>query len=72
MPAASRALAGVPRRANTPVPLRPGQHGSPTNGALLNLKSGRCLDDPSDSTVNGTQQQIWNCNTNPQQNWTLP
>jgi hypothetical protein len=43
-----------------------------SNGALLNLKSGRCLDDPSDSTTNGTQQQIWNCNTNPQQNWTLP
>ncbi|HET7246556.1 MAG TPA: hypothetical protein VFJ07_17145 [Streptosporangiaceae bacterium] len=30
------------------------------------------IDDPSDSTVNGTQQQIWSCNTNPQQNWTLP
>ena len=43
-----------------------------SNGTLLNLKSGKCLDDPSDSTTNGTQQQIWTCNTNPQQNWTLP
>jgi hypothetical protein len=30
------------------------------------------LDDSGNTTTNGTQLQIWNCNGNPQQNWTLP
>ncbi len=43
-----------------------------SNGQLINQNSGTCLDDPSGSTTNGTQQQIWSCNTNPQQNWAIP
>ena len=42
------------------------------NGALRNPQSGRCLDDPGSSTVDGTQLQLFDCNTTAAQQWTLP
>jgi beta-glucosidase len=38
----------------------------------VNPVSGRCLDDPAASTVNGTQLQIWDCNGLIQQSWRVP
>jgi hypothetical protein len=32
---------------------------------------GQCLDDPKDAKVNGTPLQIWECNTLPNQTWTV-
>jgi hypothetical protein len=29
-----------------------------------------CLDDPNDSTANGTKVQLWSCLGNPNQQWT--
>ena len=40
--------------------------------ALVNPQSGRCLDDPNSTTSNGTQLQIYDCNTTNAQTWTLP
>jgi len=35
------------------------------------LLSGYCANIPQNSTVNGTDTVIWQCNDNPQQNWTV-
>ncbi|GAA5178927.1 hypothetical protein GCM10023322_07260 [Rugosimonospora acidiphila] len=42
------------------------------SGELINPNSGRCLDDPSATTTNGTQQVIYNCKGIVNQRWTLP
>jgi alpha-galactosidase len=39
-----------------------GTPSSPSPTALVSAESGRCLDDPGFSTVNGTQMEIWDCN----------
>jgi hypothetical protein len=41
------------------------------NGSLLNPQSGRCLDDPSGNTANGTRLQIWVCNGSGAQRFVL-
>jgi hypothetical protein len=40
--------------------------------ALMNPQSGRCLDDPSSSTTDGTQLQLFDCNASAAQQWSLP
>jgi beta-glucosidase len=43
-----------------------------SDGTLVNVRSGSCFDDPSATTANGTQLQIWACDGLVQQNWNLP
>jgi hypothetical protein len=43
-----------------------------SNGSLVNMRSGTCLDDPSAVTTDGTQEQIWTCLDDIQQSWNLP
>lgn len=40
-------------------------------GAVYNGLGNFCLDDPGGSTTNGTQVQIFTCNTNSDQDWTV-
>jgi O-glycosyl hydrolase len=42
----------------------------PPSGALIGVQSGRCLDVPNQSTVNGTQVALWDCNGGTNQSWT--
>ena len=42
--------------------------GTPT--PIVGGQSGRCLDVPNSSTVNGTQTQLWDCNGQANQSWT--
>jgi hypothetical protein len=42
--------------------------GAPT--PIVGGQSGRCLDVPNSSTVNGTQTQLWDCNGQANQSWT--
>src|SRR3954469_707270 len=42
-----------------------------TTGALRGVGSGRCLDVPNASQTDGTLLQIWDCNGNANQQWTL-
>src|SRR3954453_3089676 len=42
-----------------------------TTGALRGVGSGRCLDVPNASQTDGTLLQIWDCNGNTNQQWTL-
>jgi Glycosyl hydrolase family 59/Ricin-type beta-trefoil lectin domain/Concanavalin A-like lectin/glucanases superfamily/Glycosyl hydrolase family 59 central domain len=42
----------------------------PPSGPLHGVGSGRCLDVPGVSQVNGTQVQIWDCNGGVNQQWT--
>jgi len=39
------------------------------NGELINANSGRCLDDPGGSTVNGTQLDQQDCYGNVSEVW---
>ncbi len=41
-----------------------------SSSTLVSTSSGRCLDDPSSSTTNGTQPVIWDCNGGSNQRWT--
>ena len=41
-----------------------------TNGAIAGRQSGRCLDINNSSTTNGTQAQLWDCNSQSNQFWT--
>ncbi|WP_084546651.1 RICIN domain-containing protein [Glycomyces arizonensis] len=43
---------------------------APASGELLGVGSGRCLDVPNQSTANGTQVEIWDCNGGSNQQWT--
>ncbi|MET8176972.1 endo-1,4-beta-xylanase [Streptomyces clavifer] len=40
------------------------------SGAIKGVGSGRCLDVPSAGTTDGTQLQLWDCNSNTNQQWT--
>ena len=42
------------------------------DGALVNPRSGKCLDDPGFSKTPGTQLQIWTCTRRANQRWALP
>ncbi len=49
-----------------------GGGGTTTGGVqIVGGQSGRCLDDPSSSTTNGTQMQIWDCSGQSNQRWTV-
>jgi hypothetical protein len=39
------------------------------NGSIMNIGSGKCLDDPHASTTTGTQLDIYSCNSTPAQLW---
>jgi len=41
-----------------------------SGGAVKAVGAGKCLDDPNSSTTLGTQQQIYDCNGQPNQSWT--
>ncbi|WP_344745441.1 endo-1,4-beta-xylanase [Streptosporangium vulgare] len=41
-----------------------------TGGQIRGVASGRCVDVPNSSTTDGTQVQLWDCHTNPNQQWT--
>jgi hypothetical protein len=53
----------------------PGAIGTPgssgTDGALVGVASGRCLDVPGGNAANGTQPIIWDCSGAANQRWTL-
>ncbi|MFJ4708701.1 endo-1,4-beta-xylanase [Streptomyces anulatus] len=40
------------------------------SGAIKGIGSGRCLDVPNASTTDGTQLQLWDCNSGTGQQWT--
>ena len=42
------------------------------HGALVNLVSGKCLNDPRYDTADGTQLEIYTCNGGANQRWELP
>ncbi|MGM1065677.1 ricin-type beta-trefoil lectin domain protein, partial [Saccharothrix sp. Mg75] len=51
----------------------PGSIGDPVTAQgrqVVGAASGRCLDLPGSSTANGTQLQLWDCHTQPNQVWT--
>jgi hypothetical protein len=52
----------VPPGGTTPPP--------PSARELVNAGSGRCLDVPGSSTVNGTRPQLWDCHGGTNQRWT--
>src|SRR4051794_35693666 len=49
-----------------------GTDGTSTGGAkqIVGGQSGRCVDINNSSTTNGTQAQLWDCNSRPNQAWT--
>jgi len=53
----------TPPTSSTPTP--PGN-----TGALHAVGAGKCLDDPNSTTTLATQQQIYDCNGQPNQTWT--
>ncbi|MFE9426444.1 RICIN domain-containing protein [Kitasatospora sp. NPDC006697] len=44
--------------------------GTTGTAAIHAVGSGRCMDDPNSATTPGTQQEIWDCNGQPNQSWT--
>ncbi|HEY4462974.1 MAG TPA: hypothetical protein VGN41_09965 [Streptosporangiaceae bacterium] len=69
-------LQGIARRLSRPARGADRRRAARIAGALaplltagLNLQCGRCLDDPSGNTVNGTQLQIYDCNGLWTQQW---
>ncbi|WP_214408906.1 ricin-type beta-trefoil lectin domain protein [Sphaerisporangium fuscum] len=50
--------------------ITPGQGGGSV-GVLRGLASGRCVDVPNQTQVNGTQVALWDCNGGANQQWTL-
>ena len=57
----------------TVVYLVSGGTSTPPPGAttLVSAASGRCLDVPNSSTINGTQPVIWDCKGGANQRWTI-
>jgi hypothetical protein len=66
----ARVVRRAPVLGSDPVPVEPVQTipeaqqvwVQQANGTLFNPQSGRCLDDPSGYTANGTRLQLWDCN----------
>ena len=56
----------------SPVSNPPSQSTPPTqsNGQLVGVQSGRCVDVPNSSTANGTQVQLWDCSGQTNQRFT--
>jgi endo-1,4-beta-xylanase len=48
-----------------------GSSGGGSSGALRGTGSGRCLDVPNSTQTDGTLLQIWDCNSQANQQWTL-
>ncbi|XVS61532.1 ricin-type beta-trefoil lectin domain protein [Actinosynnema sp. CA-299493] len=51
----------------------PGSIGDPVASQgkqVVGTASGRCLDVPGSTTANGTQLQLWDCHSQPNQSWT--
>jgi Ricin-type beta-trefoil lectin domain len=46
--------------------------GSVTGPIVAGVNTSKCVDDNADSTTNGTQVQMWDCNGGASQNWTFP
>jgi len=44
--------------------------GGGQQGAIVGAQSGRCVDVPNSTTVDGTQVQLWDCNSASNQRWT--
>src|SRR5439155_1191842 len=44
--------------------------GGPRVGAVVGQQSQRCLDINNSATANGTQAQLWDCNSQDNQRWT--
>jgi endo-1,4-beta-xylanase len=60
----------------TTSPTTPGTTTSPTTspgggGRIVGAQSGRCVDVPNSSTTNGTRVQLYDCNGQSNQAWTL-
>ncbi|MEV0589859.1 non-reducing end alpha-L-arabinofuranosidase family hydrolase [Nonomuraea cavernae] len=53
----------------TPTPTPTPTSGGGT-GQIKGVASGRCVDVPGSSTTDGTQVNLWDCHTNPNQQWT--
>jgi hypothetical protein len=45
------------------------QGGGQQNGQIVGGQSGRCVDVPNATTVNGTQVQLWDCDGSAKQRW---
>ena len=62
----------VPAYSVVVVPLHPGTGGSPAStGELHAVGAGKCLDAYGNGTTNGTKVDIWSCNGQRDQQWTL-
>jgi len=44
--------------------------GGQQNGQIVGGQSGRCVEVPTGTTANGTQVQLWDCGSGPNQRWT--
>ncbi|MDN3355755.1 ricin-type beta-trefoil lectin domain protein [Actinomadura sp. DC4] len=51
--------------------VQPGSGGSGSAGVLRGAGSNRCLDVPNATRTDGAHPQIWDCNGNANQQWTL-
>ncbi|MFE2432535.1 glycoside hydrolase [Streptomyces sp. NPDC059373] len=67
--------ASLPARSVTTFQLAsagaPGSGARTSTSTLVGAQSGKCLEDPSYSTTNGTVVDIYTCNGGTNQNWTL-
>ncbi len=69
-PAYTSVLNALNAGSTTPTPT-PTPTPSPGAGQIKGVASGRCLDVPNSSTTDGTQLQLWDCNSRTNQQWTL-
>ncbi|MBS2966792.1 ricin-type beta-trefoil lectin domain protein [Actinocrinis puniceicyclus] len=53
-----------------PSPSSSPSTGPATSGHIVGVGSGRCVDVPGSSQTGGTQVQLWDCNTQANQQWT--
>ncbi|WP_188127069.1 endo-1,4-beta-xylanase [Actinoplanes lobatus] len=68
------ALNGASPNPSSPAPSSPTPSSSATPGTgnrILGAQSGRCIDVPSASQTNGTRVQLYDCNGQANQTWTL-
>ena len=57
-------VAALPQTGTSPPP-------GPPTGPVTSGMSGKCLDDYTGSSANGTPADLWDCNGTPAQQWTL-
>jgi hypothetical protein len=68
---ARQAAAPPPAYAAGSTSAPPAPASAPRTFRLVGAQSNRCLDVPESSTSNGTQLEVWDCNGDPNQVWTL-